>query len=81
MINSPPKVVIESLADLRGSHHFERILEWLKDELAQRDKDNRTIEADAQLRRSQGAAETLADIIGYAEDAREIIARARRTRP
>lgn len=72
MISRPSAKIIEALAFLEGSSRFDDVLEWLKESeaetmaalVAERDAD--------EMRRLQGAAHDLREILKLARKAREL---------
>lgn len=67
LITQPDDVTAQSLKRLAADSDFQRFAEYLRRALADRDKHNRPLVDGVQLRMGQGAAQTLAEIIGAVE--------------
>lgn len=70
MLNKPDQRVLFALAALEDDHNFSVVLEWLEGSLGELDVATRTTKDEVLTRWSQGAAQSLADLIGTARSAR-----------
>lgn len=73
MIERPDKRLIEALADLEGNRNWEIIRAWLQE--CERQSTQACIDQvdDMQLRREQGAAQTLREINEISAEARNLV--------
>lgn len=63
----PDELTAAALKRLRPDEDFARVVGWLERALAKRDEANRPMVDGVQLRMGQGAAVSLAEIIGHAK--------------
>jgi hypothetical protein len=75
MLNKPDQRVLSALAALEDDHNFSVVLEWMESSLGELDAANRTTKDEILSRWGQGAAQTLADIVGTARSARVAVSR------
>lgn len=67
MLNKPPPQVLRAMANLTGDPNHRIVLDWLKSELQRLRKNGDSIEPEVQLRRNQGASQTVDKLIEYHE--------------
>jgi len=74
-MKQPSSRTISALAILEGDHHFQSVVEWLKEARAEQDETNRKIIDDVLLRQGQGRSQVLDEIIKEIYAAKENIRR------
>jgi hypothetical protein len=73
VIKTADKRVLEALATLEHHGHFEAIMEWLEQSLADTSEQVMRERDEVETRRLQGAGSDLAEIINTAKNARHLL--------
>ena len=73
MIARPSSRILEALVSLEHHGRFQDVVEWLEESLADTSAGLMTERDEVELRRMQGSAKDLSDIISTVRDAREMI--------
>lgn len=77
MLSRPSTKVITALARLEGNNDFEVIREWLKESLQDLYGTCTATKDETLVRWQQGAAQTVADFLSRAEEARGLLHKSR----